>query len=452
MSDLEVSLTISTSLAQRAHCILCGSNPLLIERQEGLPDRIRCIRCNLALEMDTTRQYMRIAQLPQSLSGHFNPDWMRMNDLKKYIKYLYDGKAGTSSIPSTPHLHEEVSLPSNSAPHSTTQALPTADPAKQVTPPQLHDAHETAEELPRWLEIEQFASTQSGKICTFLKLQKNVNMGLAYSSRSHACYKISPPQLVSMTHQEEICLSGQLAGCPILASGFEGPFPLEIRGKPLPKYTPRWILSRAAAVLAILFILASVGIAIINIGIIKITAVPAPIPELLAQFGLSPRQVSIDLAAAASTPVPYQAATVADTAQSNAYGQDIVLGPQDEYIVHTVLEGETMTALVKTYHMPEDAIKKVNPLANYGLAPLIVLVMVPGVHNLDELSPLKAVRITTPITLPELLMDYQIYETIFRTYNQLTTNLLLPGKWIILPYNARFSPPSTPTPTPKPSS
>ena len=455
MSDLKVCLTLPMSLAQKGHCILCGNSPLMVEKQSDLPDRFRCIQCNLALEMDTTRQFMRIVDLPKGLSVNFNPEWMRISDLKKYIKDLFNHRVGTSStsegvrvsapVSSTASdVHaqvpqaaaETVSAPPLETFHDaypglleTFESSPTLEPRRSAKITTQVGVNSQTESLSRWSEVTPHPSEHHGRwICPFLKLENNPTISLAYASQNSACYKIPIPQLVSMAYQKETCLSGRSALCPVTAAGFEGPLPPEILGKPRPKFTIKGSLSRLTSVLAVLLILGAMAY------ILNVTGVSSAFVNLLSVLGLPVQAWS----GSHNLPIPHSTLFASEiltsTPQTNTYSQDVILGPENQYTVHILLEGESMDILARTYHMTPEAIKKVNPRINDRLEPLMVLVMVPGNQSLDKLVPLQAIRIEKETNLPDLLTSYKIDKAVFQIYNQSLGNQILPGQWIILPY------------------
>jgi hypothetical protein len=468
MSDLKVILTIPITLAQKGHCVLCGHGPLMVEKQDGQPDRIRCIRCNLALELDTTKQYTRITDLPKGLSGGFNSGWMRGSDMRKYIRDLYNQKAGNAESLDNASSSIPISWPGTTAPtpapHPKSEPVYTPhdempldiypDPQPSIAPSRIGQIPQTSqvsdpsdsEPLPRWLEVILPPTDQHGQwICPYLKLENNSNKGLAYLSPSNACYKISTPQLVSLAYQEEICLSGRSAVCPVMAAGFTGSLPSEIRGKRDPWIKIRKISKRLTSVLAFIFLLAVIGYMLVTSGAANafLTLLPFYVPPVQAWFGVSSKPAYKPiLTVTPGTIIPTQV---------NDNGQDLILGPEKQYTVHIVLEGETLEVLAKTYHMTPEAIKKVNPLVNYGVEPLMVLVMVPGNQDLKELVPLKVLRIDKVTSLQNFLNDYQINQTVFNSLNMISDEQIQPGEWIILPYYAKFTILPTPSPTPMPS-
>jgi LysM repeat protein len=475
MSDLKVFSPIPISLAQKGHCILCGFGPLMVEKQGGQPDRIRCIRCNLALEMDTTRVYMRIVDLPKGLSGDFNPNWMKASTLRKYITELFNNKAGIASIPVSSPVIAPLRSRGSTDPTASSQIKDDIDSAPPTGPsddsqfseflqnfestqtavqsprfsqpaPEL-DSETESEFIPRWSEVASLPEDQHGRwICPFLKLKTNPAISLAYSSPNNACYKIATPQLVSVSHQEETCLSGRSALCPVMAEGFEGPLPVELRGKPQYWLQLRRIFSRSSSTIAFVLIVAAAVYIFFSSG------AASTIAAVLSIYGFPVQALFAAPRSPTLVPILSETATSTIVPQTGSYGQDILLGPEKQYTIHIVLEGETIEILAKTYHMTPEAIKKVNPLVNYGLEPLMVLVLIPGHQNLQDLVPLQAVHIEKEAGLSDLILSYQITRDMFQTYNQILGNQISPGQWLILPYYAKITVLPTDTPTPRPSS
>jgi len=481
MTEIKRSSIIPISLAEKAHCILCGFSPLLVEKSETRSERLRCIRCNLALEMDTTKRYFRIVMLPKALSGEFDQNWMMLADLKVYIKDLYNHKTGTAPIEETPLVQQvtvNASTPEPAAYAETERTIVKPAPEAVVSDdinselrasilqsnevsPSLKPANVTPAKKeievetvlpPRWVEVETVPANQRSEwICSFLKIMDQPGMGLAYSSPINACYKTTPHCLVSLAHQDQFCIPGQSALCPVMAPGFEGPLPPELRGKRKSRFNLLKIwhaISPFAPFAVVLLVIIAMGYVLVLAGAISPYAFPQPLAYLYTHPWTAPP----------ATPTPNLALELADTQVPTAPppgstgSQDIILGPQDQYTVHVVLEGETMVSLEKTYHMTPEAIAKINPaLANGELEPLMVLVMLPGRQNTDNLVPLKAARILEQTSLTDLLIGYHLNEDVFREYNRVSGNQLAPGKWIIVPFAANLTIPPTPTLTPKPS-
>jgi hypothetical protein len=526
MSDVKGGVNISDSLAQNAHCVLCGFSPLIIEKRPLLPGRIKCSRCNLTIELDTNSQYVRIAALPKALQGEFDSNWMKLYDLRKYVKDLYQNKLAQgpkrrmqppterSALPPAPIPQLELA---ERAPGTTLYANsspPTGDleeiplepppPVSTLAPepailkfdegpvsalaspqPELvaagsspyagtlfsfkgHNGVEgsrlalspdvmagntmpgTASHDPPKGPLEAEFLKQNEKpadwlentlpgqyvqwICPFLKSENDPDLSYAYPSPLNACYKVRPPQLVSLTHQEETCVSGRAMYCPLMTDEFKGQFPTKLKGKHTSFKSLPLTLFRIVAILTILFVLTAGGYIMFTTNIITTFLFPRwPTPDLRVQSWLVPSDTPL----ATITPQPTLDASqvaVLTALPAKLYGQDIVLGPQNQYTIHIVLAGETLDLLAQIYHMSPEAIQKVNPML-IGIAPqpLMTLVMVPGQRDPAALTPLMAVQNKYLVRLQDFLNVYQVSESTFSIYNHSNSDQLLPDQWVILP-------------------
>jgi hypothetical protein len=269
-------------------------------------------------------------------------------------------------------------------------------------------------------------------ICPYLKLENDPELCYADPNPLNTCHNTTDRQLVSLAHQEEICLSGKSAECPLISGKMIGSLPPELSVIRPPKSRIREFILRDKVIFAIVLLLA-VG------GYILFAALN--MQSANARARLTPVNNPSILTPAAKPNVVSTISSINETAQvtpsSGQQGQDVILGPQSQYLVHVVLQGESLDSLTKTYNTSPEVINKVNSFLSTpsALKPLVVLVMVPGQSNVNGLIPLHAVQVEKIIPLSDFLINNQVTLPVFDTYNQFKGDQLQPGQWVILPTN-----------------
>jgi len=370
--------------------MLCGFSPLVIESLPSCPDRVKCSRCQLAVELDTSLKYVRIVCLPKSLQGEYDTNWMKLAEMRKYIMDLYNQKLGHTPAPSISSLAKpksdliqpraakrnpsskskritSIDSPANAGPLQSIEPevspLLTLIPEKKMAPnpapqtilppepgpipvsfsvqvlpvveasaasdnfikedkpfphlPEVVDLpslsqpaspystiHETVhpmqvdvdttffpqDNLPQdWLEnARPMPDNYVQWVCPFLKIEDDPTLCFAYASPFNACFKVKPPQLVALQHQEEICLSGRSTFCPILTLEFDGRFPPELKGKRQTASNLRVLIFRFVLVFAILLVLAGGAYTLYTTGMTNSILAPWPTPDLQGQSWVAP--------------------------------------------------------------------------------------------------------------------------------------------------------------------
>ena len=312
----------------------------------------------------------------------------------------------------------------------------------------------------------QFRASVS-PVCPHLKMADDPSLCFRYPSPLNACYQVKPRQEVSLEHQENVCLAGRFNLCPVLAPGFTGRLPADLRGKRPPLFDLRTLLLRVVLVMAILLVLAAGGYALVVTGIIDAILAPIPTPDLRGQSWLAPTDTlspsptagsasqtpTKEAATFSPSPSPSSSPTLTTLDQhpptlsiprTGAPAGDIVLGPQSQYLVHVVQQGDMIDSILKTYQITLPVLKKLNAVLEFaGLQPDMALVIIPGLDDVTGLVPLRAVQVKQKTDLIGFLKANQVSQDLFQLYNQLADDPIPAGQWIILPRDTK-----TPTPTP----
>lgn len=126
-------------------------------------------------------------------------------------------------------------------------------------------------------------------------------------------------------------------------------------------------------------------------------------------------------------------------------------GPQDEYVLHYVSEGESLPIIEDLYHTDKDIILALNAwVSELGLRPNQIIVLMPGQTEFLDVEPLSVGFTQNEITVSEFAASQGVTIEDVRYYNNLGINETIPaGRWLIYPYKPETLTPSpTAIPTP----
>jgi LysM repeat protein len=290
-----------------------------------------------------------------------------------------------------------------------------------------------------------------------------------YPSTLNACRKASPPQPVALSHQEQVCLAGHSAGCPVLAEGFIGPLPSHLREKTSPNANLQLVVYRTTIILAILFVLVGGGYTLYTTGLAATLLAPIPTPDLRGQSWLvssnTPRPTEAPTLDSARLLLRPSATTLPSTFSPSpspalssrssvtptllvpsavADANDTILGPHSEFVVHVVRAGDTINALLKTYRLSLPVIRKLNPVLEFaGLQVDMAVVILPGRQDPQGLQPMQAVKLLRDTPVATFVRANQTNLPLLQASNRPLPPTLPAGLWLLIP-----RPEKTPTPTP----
>lgn len=288
------------------------------------------------------------------------------------------------------------------------------------------------------LDLNNKGNSSPTKICQYLRFINDPTVRSGYSNPINACHHAKPAQVVSLSHQEEYCLAGKYNECPIYPANWSGSLPKGIRGKvegtPHPVKNITQLILGASGLLMVLFLFLFLQ----QSGVFKELISPIPTPDIRGRSWL----VSTNTQSITNTNeiIPVQINKMVAQATRNEIIpvtgaiEDFRLGPQKEYLVHTVVEGETESKLAERYGTTINILRQLNLLNDQTkLLPKALLVVIPEKKDANNLKPLQAIKNLSKINLSEAYKKYNVDEKDFKKYNSIKGDSIDADQWILIP-------------------
>lgn len=272
-------------------------------------------------------------------------------------------------------------------------------------------------------------------ICPNLGLPSDPLTAMSYPSSQNYCRHVTPAAAPGAAHQRKFCLASPFNKCPLYAARSTKPMPAQYLAEPV-------IVRKKASIpyyVIIGFFVLAVLTAVIWVVITRLlpsglnrtpaAALPAPskpatavstiivitnTPQLAPAFNPSP----------AFTPKPAQPHVL-----------EMPIGSQRQFLLHRVLEGESMNLLAITYRTSADAIRA----ANYNLPATLwvntVIIIPLDQTEADGIFPMTVYAVETEGTsLSALAQEMGVSLDALCNINDLPDDYLLkPGEWVIIP-------------------
>jgi len=289
------------------------------------------------------------------------------------------------------------------------------------------------------------------RICPHLGLKDDAATSLAYPSAWNQCHQAHPLAIASLDHQRTHCLTAAHTTCPLFLATGDIPMPDELRSHLEADHMSRkaW---RRMPVLALLFIV--VGVIIWQViargffsppsqdggGASAATQTALSLPlgatdpaltppgEVTPQRGITPLPPTPTLA-------PTKLASPTPTAQPVLnLALEAPLGLGQRFMIHRVMEGESLELFARRYATTIEAIQAVN---YYLPSPLLVnwTVVIPlesiDVQGLPAFQPIMVVG---DMTVDEFARSNSVDVSTLSYFNALEVSYRLRrGDWLLVP-------------------
>jgi hypothetical protein len=303
------------------------------------------------------------------------------------------------------------------------------------------------------------------KNCPFIGIKGEPDSFFGYASLSNFCFRASPPESVKLSHQEKFCLKGSFRECEVYFSSGLEPLPASIKSSPK---TRKSIFSHELLRFG-LPSLVGLGVIIIFLFLIfrrprygdesaipststssaltaSITSSPSLAPPSSQQaegdddfvLGLLQENTPAPTQAPENTPEPTGTFTPTATFTPDftpGPGLETPFGPENAYILHAVLEGESYPKLADIYNTTVEVIKVSNFIPEgIGLRTGLVIVLIPGVKDHQNLPVFNLRLIDKSTSIEDIAREYQISSEDIIYYNQVNPDKDLPiGRYLIIP-------------------
>lgn len=315
---------------------------------------------------------------------------------------------------------------------------------------------------------KEFDSNFHNKVCPYLGTRDDGSTYFSYPSHGNHCYRVKPNQSVSLSHQDNTCLSENFNQCQIFSSSWEGPLPLGIQGASKSK----GLIFNNKQTLAFFVVIASIlTVSIIYLVFENIlpSMVPPQIaasPSLIApsltpvitEFQSTNSDIMVSpttskgpaeiipsatiiehtpspLPSATTTQIPSETPTPTSLFPTAGPALETGFGPDNRYIIHSVQEGEFFGKIAQDYNTSVEVISATNDLiegANLWVGTLLVIL--PGIKDPVDIPKFDIVFVEKQSTITEIAEAYSVPKDELIFYNSLGTIDDIPaGRWIIFP-------------------
>jgi len=288
------------------------------------------------------------------------------------------------------------------------------------------------------------------RYCPYLGLVDDPETRAAYPSPRNYCHRAVPTQKVDPAYQRSTCIRKVHQRCPVYQEGWKGKLPPDIRmqgHKAGFGYRYALIALAAVALIGIAFIVSKMGGGV-SFDALLSPRVVTPQPTVSRPSATVPTQratlspTASSTSQATETPQERPTKTTAPTASPTVTsiptagpGLETRFGPNDQFLIHFVQEGESFYSLARRYNTSERVIKETNNLlVEDTLWMGINLLLVPGRENVGGLPEFDVLYINQPVTVGEITDIYNVTAEDIRYYNELGSGSVIQSdRWLIIP-------------------
>jgi len=279
--------------------------------------------------------------------------------------------------------------------------------------------------------------------CPYIGIKTDPDTSFDYPSIWNACHRTRPPEVPLLDHQNTTCLTPGYIVCPVFMSANGEKFPPELIEKVQHrsrKIKHAWIIG-VTLVLAILVILFLV-IKVLKPGMTPTKLTPSSsVPESTQSISVMTEEVTDTKLAPIETPMVEVTKTEAMMPSETLVEAEIVhkldvpIGTDYQFIIHQVLEGESLEQYAVQYNTDRETITKLN----YFLpVPLWVnwLVIIPvNLTEMGDLPTFEAYLVTEEaITIEKLSEKLAVDPTELGYYNGIgVDHVMRSGDWLLIP-------------------
>ena len=277
-------------------------------------------------------------------------------------------------------------------------------------------------------------------LCPYLGQRSDPGTALSYPSVLNRCYHTKPVVAINLGHQEEFCLTTNYPNCKEYAREPDAAPPIALHGSSESRSRKRpgnkkWVLGIVLLGLGLIvawqFITRGEGFDQFFGGPTGITESTETSTESTSTF-LSPTTTSTP------TPTP----TFVDTAISRPpLGLEIPRGIEHQFVIHRVLQGESLNLISNHYGTTVEAIQHVN---YYFPIPLWVdsLIIIPvNQTDVSGIPAFEAYRVEKDIPAEELAQQLMVDPAVLKYYNDLKDGQVLTAdEWVLVPHTGTATP------------
>jgi len=304
-------------------------------------------------------------------------------------------------------------------------------------------------------------------MCPHIGLEDDPATSLGYPSAWNFCHHAKPIAVAHLDHQRAYCLTAKHTICPLFLKSENSPMPAELQAQDIKPGRSNRAPWRAIAALTVLIALVAVvawqgiarGFFSLPLQQGKITSTPTLTTSPASPTG------AIDSATLTSTPIgggaltsPTQPPTFTPTKipSPTSTAQPVMklaletpIGRDQEFMIHRVLEGESLDRLANKYGTTVAALQAVN---YYLPSPLLInwTVVIPlGKIDVQGLPAFQPLMVTGGMTLEAYAQSITVDVSTLSYYNGILPSYQLSGgDWLLVPRQKINTVQPSPTATP----
>ncbi len=285
-------------------------------------------------------------------------------------------------------------------------------------------------------------------VCPHLALKEDDGTVSSYPSQLNACYHVQPVNTPNLMHQQKFCLSKNFKECQIYQANAKVKMPknLQLEGPSL------WSdKKRVFGLIGILVIIVMIILGIIfkdfwlseiaNILGGKNAALPDATPSVIFQSPTSRfiKDATPTLSIAEMNPsetltpeLPTPTATFTNTKPPLAL--ETPIGGSYKFIIHQVVEGESLPLYASWYQTSLEAIQAVNGGFEFPIQIGDLVIIPVDLFDVSDLPAFEPYQVEGDILVDELAIELNVSIDDLTLYNNIDRgNLLQRGDWIIVP-------------------
>ena len=290
-------------------------------------------------------------------------------------------------------------------------------------------------------------------VCPYLGMRDDVTTSLGFPSAYNYCHRVHPAEPANREHQGSFCLTAAHKQCPVFVHQEGISMPAQLRAHDSEARSPNRYFG--IAILVILFVALAGGVFIgLNPGVLaklkaKIPGGATQTASLAAQpqTAISTYTPSLPQTVIAATATPTISNTPSPTSTPRpVLGLEVNLGVGGQFLIHTVVEGESLSILAKKYGTTMEAIQAAI-YSPYSPPPPIQpgenIVIPIGLTDLQDFPSFDTYMVIGEnIQLDVLASRLSVDVNSLSHYNNLPPDyVLFPGDMLLIPHTR-----NTPTP------
>lgn len=201
--------------------------------------------------------------------------------------------------------------------------------------------------------------------CPHLGMMDDAHTSLNFPSNWNRCNHCAPAATPKFKHQEEFCLGGKFEECPLFSSDGVSEMPRQILIERRELATSFWRKYRLILIGALFAFVLPLGWKLINEKFpADVDAESTPIADLIVPTSMEIVPPTIDLPFDSTlTPAPDSTPIVAPNFTSSAASShqlETPIGTDYKFVIHKILEGETIEQFAEQFDTSVEAILAVN--------------------------------------------------------------------------------------------